>query len=58
MFENESNLSDTPSQIQIYGHRGGFAPENSLSSFEQAISNNLNGIEFDVSQRNSSCMIL
>ena len=33
----------------VIGHRGGFKPDNSLKSFNEAIKNRLEGIEFDVS---------
>ena len=37
-------------RTMVIGHRGGFfGPENSMKSFQGAIANNLEGIEFDVS---------
>ena len=41
----------TGKRTMVVGHRGGFlgGPENSLKSFQNAIENNLEAIEFDVS---------
>ena len=42
----------TGKRTMVIGHRGGyFGPENTLKSFRGAIENQLEGIEFDVSER-------
>ena len=40
----------------VIGHRGGFldGPENSMRAFRAAMENNLDGIEFDVSEADNS----
>lgn len=35
-------------RVQIQGHRGGFKPENTMSSFKQAVEHGLDAIELDV----------
>ena len=43
-------FTENGNRTMVIGHRGGgFGPENSLMSFEGAIKNGIEGIEFDVS---------
>ena len=43
-------FTEKGNRTMVIGHRGGgFGPENSLMSFEGAIKNGVEGIEFDVS---------
>mmetsp|Transcript_2018 Transcript_2018/g.2110 ORF Transcript_2018/g.2110 Transcript_2018/m.2110 type:complete len:245 (+) Transcript_2018:32-766(+) len=35
-------------KIEVWGHRGGYKPENTLKSFQSAIDNKLDGVEFDI----------
>ena len=48
----EARQAGTGPKTMIIGHRGGYigGPENSMNCFKAAQANNLDGIEFDVSQ--------
>ena len=55
-FPQQGHLSDVFAKpgrrTMVIGHRGGnFGPENSLLNFKGAIENNIEGIEFDVSDK-------
>lgn len=45
-----SKFAMSGKRTMVIGHRGGFfGPENSISGFQGAIDNKIDGIEFDVS---------
>ena len=42
-------FAESGKRTMVIGHRGGyFGPENSMKTFQAAMDNNLEGIEFDV----------
>ena len=50
----------SPSQFMIFGHRGAAAlePENTVKSFKRAVSEGVDGVEFDVRNINGHLLVL